>query len=132
MGGGKASLDANVPAVGPSSPVLLSMHHHPATQSSAAAALAASSSGLPHDLQLPDSSPEQGLVTLTAAELLGMPLAEDVSAKDVDAVFLPDSYNVFDDFDMDFSSLFAVPDFGPPSSDGSPFNYEVCAFKLGR
>lgn len=60
-------------------------------------------------------------VTLSAAELLGMPgMAGELSAKDVDAVFLPDSYTVFDDFDLDFSSLFAVPDLGPRTGDDSP------------
>lgn len=127
-----AAATAAVPTLGPSSPVLLNInghhpHHHASIpQSSAAAALSASASSLPthYDLQLPDSYEVPGLVTLTAAELLGMPLAEDVSAKDVDAVLLPDSYNEIDDFDLDFSSLFAVPDFGPPSSEGS-FDYGV-------
>ncbi len=56
-------------------------------------------------------------VMLTAAELLGMPIADELSAKDIDAVFMPDMYTALDDFDTDFSSLFAVPDFGPADDD---------------
>lgn len=63
------------------------------------------------------ASTSQAPITLTAAELLGMPIADELSAKDIDAVFMPDTYTALDDFDVDFSSLFAVPDFGPPSDD---------------
>lgn len=63
------------------------------------------------------ASTSQPPITLTAAELLGMPIADELSAKDIDAVFMPDTYTALDDYDVDFSSLFAVPDFGPPSDD---------------
>ena len=76
------------------------------------------------------ASTSQAPITLTAAELLGMPIADELSAKDIDAVFMPDMYTAFDDFDVDFSSLFAVPDFGPPSDDLDVGERKVCAFRL--
>lgn len=103
---------------------------HELTTGAGAAGPTSSFSAEPLPLDGPSTS--QPPVTLTAAELLGMPIADELSAKDIDAVFMPDMYTALDDFDTDFSSLFAVPDFGPPADDGGVIAGSApVAFKVG-